>query len=315
MIKTKVAILGGGMADVTAARTLSENGISDFLIIEAESVLGGRMKETKFGGYTIELGATWIEGIRNNETQEENPIWTLAQKHKLTTINSDYDDLLTYDQNGWFNYLAVVDQVSTHINQVLEDAERWETSNLEDLSFAQALGHRGWIPQTSYKRVAEWSAFDLNAGDTPSATSMIQTAINDKMTFDYWSDEDQFVTDQRGYATLVHEEAKLLATDRNILYNSTVTIVTYSNSSVNITLKNGLIILADYAICTFSIGVLQHNDVQFIPQFPAWKRESIFTFKMVTFTKNFLQFPYKFWNDTQFFLYADPYCRGYYPLW
>jgi hypothetical protein len=58
VIKTKVAILGGEMAGVIAGRTLSENGISDFLIIEAESVLGGRMKETKCGGYTIELGAT-----------------------------------------------------------------------------------------------------------------------------------------------------------------------------------------------------------------------------------------------------------------
>ena len=273
------------------------------------------MKETKFGGYTIELGAIRIQGIRNDETQEENPIWTLAQKHKLTSINSDYDDLLTYDQNGWVNYLDVVYRAFTHVDQVLEDAERRETSNLEDLSFAQALGLHGWTPKTSYERVAEWSAFDLNTGDTPSATSMIQTAINDKMTLDYWSDEEQFVTDQRGYATPVREEAKLLAAGHSILYNSTVTIVTYTSNLVNITLENGLIIMADYVICTFSIGVLQHNDAQFIPQFPAWKRESIFTFKMVTFTKVFLQFPYKFWNDTQFFLYADPYRRGYYPFW
>ncbi|CAF3262017.1 unnamed protein product [Rotaria sp. Silwood2] len=76
-----------------------------------------------------------------------------------------------------------------------------------------------------------------------------------------------------------------------------------------------MVIEADYAICTFSIGVLQHNDVQFVPRFPAWKQESIFTFKMATYTKIFLQFSHKFWNNTQFFLYADPYRRGYYPQW
>ncbi|CAF4383795.1 unnamed protein product [Rotaria sp. Silwood2] len=95
VIRTKVAILGSGMAGMAAARTLSENGISDFLIIEAQSTLGGRMKEIKFGGYTIELGPSWIQGIRNNETGEENPIWTLANKHKLMNIYTDYDDLFS----------------------------------------------------------------------------------------------------------------------------------------------------------------------------------------------------------------------------
>ncbi|CAF3346173.1 unnamed protein product [Rotaria sp. Silwood2] len=79
-IKTRIAILGGGMAGVTAARTLAANGITDFLIIEAESVLGGRMKETKFGSYTIKLGANWIQGIQNNKIGKVKPIWTLAKK-------------------------------------------------------------------------------------------------------------------------------------------------------------------------------------------------------------------------------------------
>ena len=315
IIRTKVAILGGGIAGVIAARTLSENGIPDFLIVEAESVLGGRLKETKFGGYTIELGANWIEGIRNNRTGEENPIWTLAQKHKLQNTYNDFDDILTYDQNGWSNYSDVVDRAFAHFNQVVEDAEKREALNLEDLSFAQGLSLREWSPQTPYEKVAEWWAFDFGAADIPSASSMIYTAMVNKAIFIDWSDEKQFVTDQRGYATLVREEANTFATHENILYNSPVTEVTYSNNSVNITLKNGVIIWADYAICTFSLGVLQHNDVHFVPPFPVWKKEAIFKFKMVTYTKIFLQFPYKFWNDIQFFLYADPDCRGFYPQW
>ena len=107
--RTKVAILGRGMAGITAARTLSDNGVTDFLIIEAESVLGGRMKEMTFEGYTIELGANWIHGLRNDKTGKENPIWTLAKKHNLTTVFDDTDDLLTFDQNGWLNYSIVID--------------------------------------------------------------------------------------------------------------------------------------------------------------------------------------------------------------
>ncbi|CAF4359743.1 unnamed protein product [Rotaria socialis] len=315
LIRTKVAILGGGMAGVMVARTLSEKGISDFLIIEAESVLGGRMKETTFDKYTIELGANWIEGIRNHETGEENPIWTMATKYNLTSTATDTDDLLTYDQNGQFNYSDVVDQAFAHFKQVLDDATKREESNLEDLSFAEGQRLRGWIPTTSYEKVADWWAFDFEFADRPTASSMIRTAANEKATHGQRLEDDQFVTDQRGYAFLVREEAKRIATNNNILYNSTITTIEYSNSSVNITLRNGLIIWADYAICTFSVGVLQHNDVHFIPAFPAWKQESIFSFKMATYTKIFLQFPHKFWSNAQFFLYADPYRRGYYPQW
>ena len=74
---------------------------------------------------------------------------------------------------------------------------------------------------------------------------------------------------------------------------------------------------ADFAICTFSLGVLQNNVVAFEPHLPSWKRTAIETMEMATYTKIFLQFvPDKvFWNTSmQFFLYADPVERGYYPV-
>ena len=51
----KVLILGGGVAGVIAARTLHQNGIDDFVIVEARHELGGRMMSHSFGGKTIEL--------------------------------------------------------------------------------------------------------------------------------------------------------------------------------------------------------------------------------------------------------------------
>lgn len=54
----------------------------------------------------------------------------------------------------------------------------------------------------------------------------------------------------------------------------------------------------------------------FSPAFPEWKQTALSTFQMGTYTKIFLQFPYTFWDeDTQFFLYASPTQRGYYPVW
>jgi len=78
VIKTKVAILGGGMSGTMAARTLARANISDFLIVEARHELGGRIMDNEFAGKTVELGANWIQGTKNNETGQINPIWDLA---------------------------------------------------------------------------------------------------------------------------------------------------------------------------------------------------------------------------------------------
>ena len=46
---TSVLILGGGVSGIIAARTLNENGITNFRIIEARGELGGRLRSTPFG--------------------------------------------------------------------------------------------------------------------------------------------------------------------------------------------------------------------------------------------------------------------------
>jgi len=81
IIKTKVAILGGGLAGTMAARTLAENNITEFLIVEARGELGGRLMSSEFMGQTVELGANWVHGTTNKFTGESNPIWELALKY------------------------------------------------------------------------------------------------------------------------------------------------------------------------------------------------------------------------------------------
>ena len=85
----KVLILGGGVTGVIAARTLHQNGIDDFLIVDALDELGGRMKSHMFAGKTIELGANWIQGTQT-EGRHANPIFELAKKHNITTQFNDW---------------------------------------------------------------------------------------------------------------------------------------------------------------------------------------------------------------------------------
>ena len=58
----KVAIIGAGMAGLSAANHLMENGIKDIVVVEARDRTGGRIHTIKHNGRPLELGAQWIHG-------------------------------------------------------------------------------------------------------------------------------------------------------------------------------------------------------------------------------------------------------------
>ena len=70
-----VLILGAGMSGVSAAKSLHENGVDNFMIIEARDRMGGRMRSEQFGGVRVEL-----------ERETENDV---QQQHSLHLHNSE----------------------------------------------------------------------------------------------------------------------------------------------------------------------------------------------------------------------------------
>lgn len=122
--------------------------------------------------------------------------------------------------------------------------------------------------------------------------------------------------DQRGFRQFIQAEANTFLKPSQLLLNSTVTKINYSTSGVEVTLAGGHKLSADYALVTFSVGVLQNDDVVWEPALPDWKQEAIQGMTMVrhvytalhmvterclqeTYTKIFLQFPDNFWFDTE----------------
>ncbi|KAG6889866.1 hypothetical protein C0992_003762 [Termitomyces sp. T32_za158] len=248
-----VLILGGGVSGVIAARTFHEQGIDNFLVIEARDELGGRLRSTTFGGKIIELGANWIQGTQTGNGPA-NPILTLAKKHNLKTqFNDLYGSLTTYDKSGTVNYLDVVN-------------------------------------------------------------TSLDAFVNHTIQSGGFSEDNLLSIDQRGFKAFIQEEAKTFLKPAQLRLNSTVQSISWSGSGVTVALKDGTQISANYALCTFSLGVLQNDDVHFIPKLPEYKLEAIASMTMATYTKIFLKFPRKFWFDTEMALYADPE-RGRYPVW
>jgi len=97
-----------------------------------------------------------------------------------------------------------------------------------------------------------------------------------------FSPNNLFSMDQRGFKHVIQAEAAEFLKPSQILFNATVATIAYSDSGVTAILKDGRKLSAHYAICTFSLGVLQNDDVRFEPILPAWKTEAIQSMTMVS---------------------------------
>ncbi|KAI0087580.1 amine oxidase [Irpex rosettiformis] len=314
----KVLILGGGMAGITAARTLHDQGIDDFIVVEARHEVGGRMLSHTFGEpgrqYTVELGANWVQGTRHDDGPE-NPVWTLAKKHHLDTrLSSYFEGLATFDEDGPVNYTDVIEAASRNFDKLIASAGARLPKSLVDASARTGYSLTGSRPQTPHEHAAEYYHFDWEFQSSPEETSWLASSWNNNSTFFTFSEQNAMSVDGRGFKTILQSEARSFLREDQIRLNATVDLISYSDDGVEVRLTDGQTLSADHVICTFSLGVLQHDDVHFEPPLPMWKREAIYSMTMGVYTKIFLQFPYKFWFDTEIALYADRE-RGRYPIW
>ncbi|CAL1697874.1 unnamed protein product [Somion occarium] len=312
-----VLILGGGVAGVIAARTLHEQGINNFKIVEARDELGGRLMTFKFGvignQHALELGPNWVQGTETTDGPK-NPIWSLVQKHGVKTQESDWTgSVTTYDATGAVDYLDQFDASSDDFTNLTIVAGARVDKKLVDLSSRTGYSLIGSKPKTPQAMACEYYQLDWESAGTPEESSMITTSWAANFTYDPdfggFGDSNAMSIDQRGFKRFIQAEAATFLKANQILLNSTVKNITYSTSGVEVSLATGEKLSADYALTTFSVGVLQNDDVLFHPPLPDWKREAIHRMTMI-----FLQFPRKFWFDTEMGLYADPE-RGRYPVW
>ncbi|KAI8997016.1 hypothetical protein BDB01DRAFT_769532 [Pilobolus umbonatus] len=311
---TKVLIIGGGVSGISAALNLTASGITDFMMVEARDVLGGRAQDVPFGDVNVELGCNWVQGLGTN------PIHQLANKYKMRTAKTDGDDVVMYDENGRVNGTVVYDAFYEHYEKLSEMAFARIENDRVDITARAGLDMAGWYPMSALDNAIEYFVFDWEMGEDPDTSSTIFSALNDYWTYSGFGpdgDGDDMVIDPRGFKHIFLEEAKRVFKqgDKRLLLNTVVTKIEYNNAGVTVHTKTGDIIHAEYAISTLSVGVLQHKDVEWVPRLPEWKLEGIYGFHMATYTKIFLNFPTAFWDDNQFILWVDPDRRGRYTAW
>ncbi|KAK1989716.1 hypothetical protein LX36DRAFT_686387 [Colletotrichum falcatum] len=313
--RVQVVILGAGLAEITDAQVLNDEGIKNYTTVEYNNRIGGRVYN--------QLGANWVQGTQSDT--EENPILTLVKKYNLTNTFSNFTSQMVFNEIGQvhpgsltkrFEELEASYNRSTTVHQY--DAGEIILQNQQDRSARVGLAIAGWKPGSDpLAQAIEWTSMDFEYANQPDKTSQQYSAVNTNTSFQRWAEENNLVHDARGFATFFKEEAKLFLDESSQLKLKTIVkSITYSSEYVTVYNNDGSCITADYAICTFSLGVLRKEVVGFSPELPRCKRTAIQSMTMGTYTKIFMQFKQEdvFWDkSTQFSLYADPVQRGYYP--
>ena len=297
-----VIIVGAGMSGIAAASTFYNSGLTNFLILEARSEIGGHMRSTDFAGIKIELGANWIQGVDPSGSPREqvNPIWELKQRCGLEGQLSNFDSRIVYAENGTDITKTLRDEeLANAYKQVGHLSISRQDAGLPDISTRVGLIMSNWIPSLPGDNFIDWFAFDFCFAEPPRVTSLYNSQL---ATYEDFGPDDFFVTDQRGYAHL----ARCLAEDfidqdsSRLRLNTTVSRVEYNDTCVCAVTKDQTKFCGNYGIVTFPIGVLLNGSVvTFVPPLSQVKTNAIRNFSSALYLKIFVEFNETFWDDVE----------------
>ncbi|OJJ73954.1 hypothetical protein ASPBRDRAFT_194850 [Aspergillus brasiliensis CBS 101740] len=304
---TNVLILGAGVAGLTAAQTLHDNGVDNFIVLEAREQSGGRLYSYNFE----------VHGPGGRESGNINPMWTMVENARLDKVETKNEDRAVYPKTSEAAISNALKRAEEATTKVLDDAVDILKSNRQDQSFRAGQRLEHWDPAKTDPagQLADWWAWDWEAASTPEENSEVFGAISTIATYNYFSKSDWFICDKDGYVSALRKNvsAVLDGPAERVRFKHKVTQIKYDPNGVTVTSDQGCF-TANYAIVTFSLGVLQRGNVKFDPPLPPWKTQSIAGFEIGTYTKIFLKFESSFWDQKQFLLRADPHVRGNYPV-
>ena len=327
----EVLILGGGMSGIAAGSALRDNDINaDFVILEGYSKVGGRLRKMDFAGGTIELGANWIQGHCKNDNC--NPISNIADGTMLScSIDSEdqnRSERIFYDKNGnKYNDPEII----VYPNEKAFETYRTSAMLMNDVTVRTALDN---IPSwkitldSEKKRFVEWYHHDSCFAAPPEETSLFET--HPLPTYRDFGDRTRLVTDSRGYESIL--SCILSSSSNKFRLNTIVTKIRNNQNCVCVDTvhsenSNSLkTYCGEYAIVTFSIGVLQaKRSTLFEPELSQRKITAINSFTMPLYLKIYLHFNSALWEVSKhingrkdsdmydYIGYASE-TRGHYPL-
>ncbi len=281
----RIVIVGAGAAALAAADELQIRGFHNVVLLEARDRVGGRIWTSSIGDdIPVELGATWIHGVRGN------PISDIVESNGIATVETDYDNAVLYDHDGlpaepvdpalWGAYMALAYEMP---EESLADVfERFAATH--GLSGDDRRLWLHWLASMfSHEFGADISDLSIMSYDGPS------TMRGGDVVF------------PQGYSQIVD----VLAAGRDIRLDHPVAGIDHSGSTVMVTTGSGDTFEADRVVVTVPLGVLKAGAISFTPELPPVMREAIAVLDMGILNRTVLLFDEPFWDrDTEWIGYA-----------
>ncbi|XP_023248604.1 spermine oxidase-like isoform X2 [Copidosoma floridanum] len=317
---TGVVIVGAGIAGLGAARTLEQSNFKDYVLLEAQSQVGGRICSVSWNGGDgwLEKGAQFLHGT-------ESPLGKLIlEKGLLSDEDGSEGQGLFYNEDGIALKGKVVTEVSDHIKNILEDCEVYSEFHV---SQNRAKDNIGQVLRRKFKELllprntpeplksTREELFDWNVKFIVIDNAC--TSLNE-LSVERWGDYKAVNGPEYGifnthYGSVVESIAGEL-TQENIRLECPVKRVEWDNKvtsenekAVKITLKSGKTIMADCAIVTCSLGYLKENHYKlFSPPLPQCYTTAITSMGFGVINKVFLDFEEPWW---------EPKTKGFQFLW
>ena len=279
----RVAVIGGGMAGLGAARALVDSG-AEVTVLEARDRIGGRVWTSRvWTDQPVDLGASWIHGARGN------PLTALADAATARRAVTSYDRAAAWDAEG---RPVNLDRDHEHAGDVIERARaRVEDADTDTSLRAAVEGGRDWQALDTAAR--RRFRYVVNA-----AVEQEYAADWDRLSAWHFDDggayggPDQLFPD--GYDAL----PRYLAQGLDIRLGTVVQGLAPDGAGVAVTLADGGSLRADRAVVAVPLGVLQAGDLRFGAGLDQRRTAAIRDLGMGLLNKCWLRFDRPFWPAT-----------------
>ncbi len=281
--EAEVLVLGAGISGLAAARTLVDKGVS-VILLEARDRIGGRMWTDTSLGLPLDLGASWIHGVKGN------PITALAKQFGVETVVTDYDNGILYDFDGRElsedDYKEVEDLFESIYGEVAQMQDDTDTDMPLQQAFDEVISQMDLSTEELHRLdFYIQGQFALELGADPDNLSLWE-----------WDQDEEFGGDDVVFPQGYNQITDGLAKGLDIRLGVKVTHISYGADGVDVETSSGTF-SGKKAIVTFPLGVLKQAAVKFDPPLPESKQSAIDRLDMGVLNKVYLKFSEVFWDE------------------